>query len=301
MQLFTLVSPNPNSLSFPLSFFSFQPPCRALYCTTLATLQKMAKIRPLPNLPPTLRQRPTPQITCSSCAAAKQQPALHQTTTHRYRVGEALGSDICGSFNPPSRQGNKYILTVFDTGSRYLIVDFLKPRADTPHRLDRILTALKQRNGCKPRLIHTENAKEYISEHANTMYPSHNVMQSTKVPHTPQQNLIAERINALMNSARAALHHSGLPKTHWEDAVRDTALKYNNITPPTTCRTQWGPTPPPEYPNNYCSGSWELYQNWPIEKISKLAPRATTARYLHAIDEHHIMVPQTETYKLRRV
>ena len=34
MQLFTRVSPNPDSLSFPLSFFSFQPPCRALYCTT---------------------------------------------------------------------------------------------------------------------------------------------------------------------------------------------------------------------------------------------------------------------------
>ena len=36
MQLFTRVSPYPDSLSFPLSFFSFQPPCRALYCTTVA-------------------------------------------------------------------------------------------------------------------------------------------------------------------------------------------------------------------------------------------------------------------------
>ena len=35
MQLFTRVSPNPDSLPFPLSFFSFQPPCRALYCTTV--------------------------------------------------------------------------------------------------------------------------------------------------------------------------------------------------------------------------------------------------------------------------
>ena len=34
MQLFTRVSPNPDSLSYPLSFFSFQPPCRALYCNT---------------------------------------------------------------------------------------------------------------------------------------------------------------------------------------------------------------------------------------------------------------------------
>ena len=35
MQLFTRVSPNPDSLSFLLSFFFFQPPCRALYCTTI--------------------------------------------------------------------------------------------------------------------------------------------------------------------------------------------------------------------------------------------------------------------------
>ncbi|CDF34776.1 unnamed protein product [Chondrus crispus] len=189
----------------------------------------MAKLGLLPNLPPTLRQRP-PRITCSSCAAAKQQPAPHYPKTHNYRVGAAFSSDICGPFNPTSRQGNKYILTVIDTRSRYLIVDFLQSRAETPHRLDVILTALKKRKGCKPRLFHTDNAKEYVSDSANAVYRSHNVMHSTTVPHTPQQNGIAERINStLMNSARAAPHHSSLPKTHWEDAVRDAAFKYNNI------------------------------------------------------------------------
>ena len=39
MQLFTRVSPNPDSLSFSLSFFFFQPPCRALYCTTMPSRQ----------------------------------------------------------------------------------------------------------------------------------------------------------------------------------------------------------------------------------------------------------------------
>ena len=40
MQLFTRVPPNPDSLSFPLSFLPFQPPCRAPYCTTPQKQQK---------------------------------------------------------------------------------------------------------------------------------------------------------------------------------------------------------------------------------------------------------------------
>ena len=37
------------------------------------------------------------------------------------------------------------------------------------------------------------------------------------------------------------------------------------------------------------------------KQISKLAHRATPARYLHDIDENHIMVRETETYNPRRV
>ena len=40
MQLFTRVSPNPDSLSYPLSFFSFSPSCRALYCTILTDMTR---------------------------------------------------------------------------------------------------------------------------------------------------------------------------------------------------------------------------------------------------------------------
>ena len=67
MHLFTRVSPNPDRLSYPLSFFSFQPPCRALYCTTyppperpctsasLLDPQLHPPSRPLFQLPPDRR------------------------------------------------------------------------------------------------------------------------------------------------------------------------------------------------------------------------------------------------------
>ena len=48
MQLFTRVSPNPDSLSFPPSFFFFQPPCRALYGTTHRSLFFQNKSRHCP-------------------------------------------------------------------------------------------------------------------------------------------------------------------------------------------------------------------------------------------------------------
>ena len=43
------MSPNPDSLSFPLSFFSFQPPCRALYCTTMSRVLSVLDTGPGPN------------------------------------------------------------------------------------------------------------------------------------------------------------------------------------------------------------------------------------------------------------
>ena len=180
------------------------------------TLQKMAKLGLLPNIPPTLRQRP-PSITCSSCAAAKQQPAPHYPKIHKYQVGAAFSSDICGPFNPTSRQGNKYILTVIDTRSRYLIVDFLQSRAETPHRLDVILTALKPETGAN-RHCSTQTMRKNMYQTAPTLSTGLTMSCTAQQSHTPQQNEIAKRINStLMNPARAALYHSSLPNTHWEE------------------------------------------------------------------------------------
>ena len=77
---------------------------------------------------------------------------------------------------------------------------------------------------------------------------------------SPNKNLpptTTERINGtLMNSARGALHCSGLPKTQREDASRDAAVKYKNILSHDTNALPYATwtNASPESHNSSCSG-----------------------------------------------
>ena len=55
------------------------------------------------------------------------------------------------------------------------------------------------------------------------------IKHTTTVPYSPQENGIAERVKrTMLNAASSALHHSGLPKDYWEDAIKDAAVKHNH-------------------------------------------------------------------------
>ena len=151
-----------------------------------STLQRMAKQNLVPNLPASLTKTP-PRITYPSCAAAKLKPAPHKRAPHSYDTVEAMRSDICGPITPASRQGNRYILTVIDTNSRILIVDFLPTRQATPHRLDNILQHIKHSQHRTPRPLHTNNAKEYLSLDFKHVFNKHGTSHTTTTPYTPRR------------------------------------------------------------------------------------------------------------------
>ena len=158
----------------------------------------------LPNRPPSLVLY-APRITCSSGAHAKQRLRPHKPTPHNY----PLASHSAGTYVDqllPSVQSNKYILAVLDTNTRYLITDFLPNRAQTPQRLDYILTAIKNQTGHQPRILRTDNALEYLSAMAIQTYTEDNTSYSPIIPYTPQEHSFAERINStLLNAAIPAL------------------------------------------------------------------------------------------------
>ena len=48
----------------------------------------------------------------------------------------------------------------------------------------------------------------------------HRYGHELSVPHSPQQNGVAERMNRmLMESARSIISHAGLPNSYWVEAV----------------------------------------------------------------------------------
>ncbi|MCO5572916.1 hypothetical protein L7F22_026677 [Adiantum nelumboides] len=68
--------------------------------------------------------------------------------------------------------------------------------------------------------LQTDNGGEYTSHGFQAYCHQQGVRHHLTVPHTPQQNCLAERKNhSLMNSARSMLRVAGFPPSFWEEAV----------------------------------------------------------------------------------
>ena len=69
---------------------------------------------------------------------------------------------------------------------------------------------------------------EYVSQEFETYLKSKGIRHELTVPHSPQQNRVAERMNrTLMESARSMLAHAGLPDSYWAEAVATAAYLRN--------------------------------------------------------------------------
>ena len=79
--------------------------------------------------------------------------------------------------------------------------------------------------------LRTDNGGEYMSKEFQTYLTSKGIEHQLTVPHSPQQNGVAERLNStLMESARAMLSHSNLPNKFWAEALATAAYLRNRIT-----------------------------------------------------------------------
>ena len=60
--------------------------------------------------------------------------------------------------------------------------------------------------------LRTDNGGEYMSKDFQAYLTSKGIEHQLTIPHSPQQNGVAERLNrTLMESARAMLSHSNVP------------------------------------------------------------------------------------------
>ena len=102
----------------------------------------------------------------------------------------------------------------------------------------------------------------------------------------------------------ASLHHSSLQQSHWEDAVRDAAFKYNHIYHHSVGNvpiTLWQHARP-HVPQFLIFGQLgHTPQLGNKAQLSKLQSRAATVRYLYATDAKHIVVLELSTNSCRRI
>ena len=80
------------------------------------------------------------------------------------------------------------------------------------------------------RILRSDNAREYLSQHFQTFMSSNGILYQTSYPHTPQQNGVAERKNRhLVEITRTLLLHGNVPLRFWGDAVLTACYLINRM------------------------------------------------------------------------
>ena len=173
---------------------------------------------------------------CKACAFGKQtrqsfpKKSSHQST----QLLELIQSDVCGPMNVASVGASRYFVTFIDDFSRYNAVYFMKNKSEVLDKFKEFVAVSENQTGKKVKRLRADNGGEYTSGEFKKYCKNHGILQEATIPYTPQQNGVSERMNrTIMDAVRSMLHHGGLPKRFWAEAVATVVYIRNRS--PTSC------------------------------------------------------------------
>lgn len=170
---------------------------------------------------------------CEGCIEGKMQrkpfkPLIHQQSKKKL---ELVHSDVCGPLQVESIGGSRYFVTFIDDYSRCVSVYFIKHKAEVFEKFKLFEAMVTKECGEPIMKLRTDNGGEYMSKDFQAYLTLNGIEHQLTIPHSPQQNGVAERLNrTLMESARAMLSHANLPNKFWAEAVATAAYLRNRTT-----------------------------------------------------------------------
>jgi hypothetical protein len=174
------------------------------------------------------------------CRQAKGTRNSFTGTVARPQVlGKQWYADVKGPFTMPSLiNENKYVFGIIEGNSRYLIQYYLKEKSDV-HKCLRLWyeayiaplrLTLSNPENLRHIFINTDMG-ECTSNATITFLRSVGIELTTTCPHTPEQNMVIERVwRTIGESAIAMLLTASLSEIYWEEA-RNTACYIYNRSP----------------------------------------------------------------------
>lgn len=159
--------------------------------------------------------------TCEICCKAKQTRLPFKTErTKTVRALQIIHTDLCGPINPETWDGKKYILTVIDDFTHYTMIYLLKNKYEVTEVLINYVNKVERQKNLKVNKIRCDNGREYINKKLKNWVCKKGVELDCTIPHTPQLNGTAERMNrTIMEKARSLLFDSNMKKNMWGEAA----------------------------------------------------------------------------------
>ena len=145
-------------------------------------------------------------------------------------VWQLLAMDFHGPISPTSQRGNKYIISLTDVLSKFVIAKAVRDcTADTAARF------LQEEVICKygtPKCILTDNGTHFTSNMMNQLFNRLGIVHLYSTPYHPQTNGQIERFNSTMDSKIASLSNSS--RSDWDDQLPYVIFNYNTSSHSTT-------------------------------------------------------------------
>ncbi|UYV80232.1 K02A2.6-like, partial [Cordylochernes scorpioides] len=166
---------------------------------------------------------------CETCIKAKQvRKPFNSIRTKSKRPLEIIHTDVCGPLDPTTHDNKNYFLTFLDDYTHFCHVYLLQNRYEVKGYLKEFITEAENQINLNVSKIRCDNSGEYVNEDIKSWCKAKGIIMDLTIPHSPQLNGKAERLNrTLMEKTRALLIDSGVEKYMWGEAVRVSAYLLN--------------------------------------------------------------------------
>ncbi|CAF4523115.1 unnamed protein product, partial [Didymodactylos carnosus] len=171
---------------------------------------------------------------CLRCAQfnprRRKPPGLLKPIKPPEGVWQLLAMDFHGPITPVSTRGNKYIISLTDVLSKFVITRAV--RDCTSQTAVRFLKEDVITKYGTPRCILTDNGTHFTAQMMDQLFKEIGATHLFSTPYHPQCNGQIERFNSTMDAKIAALSNDR--KTDWDDQLPFVTFNYNTTVHSTT-------------------------------------------------------------------
>ena len=173
---------------------------------------------------------------CNLCSSRKNPQHQKRSPLQQFyygATGDRYSCDLCGPFSPPTRDGSRWILTVTDWFTRFMVAYSL--RTATAERVAGKINNFITLFGC-PLELYSDNGRNLHGEVMQALCKLLGVRKLATVPYRPSSNGITERENrVLKNCLSCFVDARGKDWDLWLDAlcmgIRSSVHRTLNETP----------------------------------------------------------------------
>jgi len=155
---------------------------------------------------------------CEHCVFVNHKRVKFNTLVHRTKgILDYVHADLWGPSRKPSYGGARYMLTIIDDYSRKVWPYFLKTKDDTFAAFKEWKTMIERQTEKKVKVLRTDNGGEFCSLAFDDYCRKEGIVRHHTVPHTPQQNGVAKRMNrTIISKARCMLSNARMSTRFWQ-------------------------------------------------------------------------------------